>query len=249
MHAGPVRGQRDHAVGPRPAQRHRRHRDRRAHRRLRRLQEDPPHARLRLRATIRARWSTPPAGRSRRRGARAHARPQPERGLRRALHDDHEAAGRFEYKVRAAASRLTQFAWRSHVKDPGFQERLRHAARPRGRLAEGDPERRSASAGGVRLTGAVRRHDPPRGVAMVVQGRRPRAVTHVRHGRTNRKGRFVVALPLPQGRLARAHVQPSASRSAATPRFPYEPGYSKRVPSASAGGLRNEVGSPSRKSV
>ena len=101
--------------------------------------------------------------------------------------------GSYCVKVRAAASRLTQIAWRSHTQRPGLPgERLRDAVRARVVVAE-----RDAARGRRRRAAAPERHrarhDPV--------ARRPADLpgphghgpyTTFADGRANRKGRFSV---------------------------------------------------------
>ena len=118
------------------------------------------------------------------------------------------ADGVYRIRVRAAASRLVQIAWRSHVHDPGFQESAYvtlQRTRLRRRL-KASP--RSVGVGqSLRLSGTVRGVIPSRGVPLIFQGRAGKGrYTTFADGRANRQGPLHGPLPLPLGRLARAHV-------------------------------------------
>ena len=144
--AGPVRGRRRHAVGPRAAQRQRRDRGRQADR--------PLHRRAPRRAapsaTARASRSSGrllnSAGRPdlrRRCCACSPATAARARASSSAGRDHDRADGIYRVKVRAAASRLTQVAWRSHVSDPGPQESA-YVTLQRARLGVAEGARRAS---------------------------------------------------------------------------------------------------------
>ena len=119
-----------------------------------------------------------------------------------------KADGSYRIKVRAAASRLTQIAWRSHVNDPGFQETAYVTLLARASASLKATPRSVGVGGRVRLSGTAPRHDPRARRPADLPGphRATGRYTTFADGRANRKGRFLTALPLPLGRLARADV-------------------------------------------
>ena len=111
-------------------------------------------------------------------------------------------------KVRAAASRLTQIAWRSHTKDPGFQESAYVTLHARASSSLKARPRSVGVGGRLRLSGTVRGTIPSRGVPLIFQGRSGHGPLHdVRRRPREPQGPLQRPLPLPLGRLARAHVQ------------------------------------------
>jgi hypothetical protein len=137
--------------------------------------------------------------------------------------------GSYRVKVRAAASRLTQIAWRSHTKDPGFQESayVTLGARASSSLTA---RPRSVRVGGrVRLSGTVRGTIPSRGVPVIFQGRSGKGrYTTFADGRANRKGRFSVRYRF-RSAASRGHTFSFRVKLRGDARFPYASGYSKRV--------------------
>ena len=133
-------------------------------------------------------------------------------------------------KVRAAASRLTQIAWRSHTKDPGFQESayvtlsvrasssLQRAAAVGRRRRAAAPERHGA------------RHDPVARRPADLPGphRATGRYTTFADGRANRKGRFSIGYRFRSG-ASRGRTFSFRVKLRGDARFPYALGYSKRV--------------------
>jgi hypothetical protein len=137
--------------------------------------------------------------------------------------------GTYRVTVRAAASRLTQVAWRSHTKDPGFQEsayltlNARAASSLRASPRTVDVGRR------LRLSGRVHGTVPSRGVPLIFQGRAGRG--HYRtfaEGRANRRGRFAVHYRFRSG-SSRGRMFTFRVKLRGDARFPYALGYSERV--------------------
>ena len=101
--------------------------------------------------------------------------------------------GIYRVKVRAGASRLTQIAWRSHTKDPGFQESAYVTLSARASSSLSATPRSVGVGGRLRLSGTVRGTIPSRGVPLIFQGRMGNGrYTTFADGRANRKGRFSI---------------------------------------------------------
>ena len=130
--------------------------------------------------------------------------------------------------MRAAASRLTQVAWRSHVKDPGFQETAYVTLLARASASLKARPRSVGVGGRVRLSGRIRGAIPTRGVPVIFQGRAGNGPLHdVRRG-ARPQG------PLPIGYRFRSAGSRGRTfcfrvRVRGDARFPYATGYSKRV--------------------
>ena len=135
-----------------------------------------------------------------------------------------KADGSYRIKVRAAASRLTQIAWRSHVKDPGFQETAYVTLLARASASLKARPRSVGVGGRVRLSGTDPRHDPHARRAGDLPGPLGQGPLHdVRRGPRRPQG------PLPASATASARPpragarSASASSSAATPASPTRP--------------------------
>ena len=139
------------------------------------------------------------------------------------------ADGSYRVKVRAAASRLTQIAWRSHTKDPGFQESAYVTLDARASSSLTARPRSVGVGGRVRLSGTVRGTIPSRGVPLIFQGRSGKGrYTTFADGRANRKGRFSVRYRF-RSAASRGRTFSFRVLLRGDARFPYASGYSKRV--------------------
>ncbi len=137
--------------------------------------------------------------------------------------------GGYRVKVRAAASRLTQIAWHSHTKDPGFQESAYVTLGVRASSSLKARPRAVSVGGRVRLSGSVRGTIPSRGVPVIFQGRSGRGrYTTFADGRADRKGRFSVRYRFRSG-ASRGRTFSFRVKLRGDARFPYASGYSKRV--------------------
>ena len=140
-----------------------------------------------------------------------------------------KADGSYRVKVRAAASRLTQIAWRSHVKDPGFQETAYVTLLARASASLTARPRSVGVGGRVRLSGTIRGTIPARGVPVIFQGRSGKGrYTTFGEGRADRKGRFLIGYRFRSG-ASRGRTFSFRVRLRGDARFPYASGYSKRV--------------------
>jgi hypothetical protein len=137
--------------------------------------------------------------------------------------------GSYRVKVRAAASRLTQVAWRSHTKDPGFQESAYLTLSVRASSSLTARPRLVGVGGRVRLSGTVRGTIPSRGVPLIFQGRSGKGrYTTFADGRANRKGHFSVRYRF-RSAASRGRTFSFRVKLGGDARFPYASGYSKRV--------------------
>ena len=137
--------------------------------------------------------------------------------------------GSYLVKVRAAASRLTQIAWRSHANDPGFQESAYVTLSVRASSSLSAAPRAVAVGGRLRLSGTVRGTIPSRGVPLIFQGRMGNGrYTTFADGRANRKGRFRIGYRFRSG-ASRGRTFTFRVKLRGDARFPYVLGYSKRV--------------------
>ena len=137
--------------------------------------------------------------------------------------------GSYFVKVRAAASRLTQIAWRSHTRDPGFQESAYVTLSVRASSSLSARPRVVGVGGRLRLSGTVRGTIPSRGVPLIFQGRMGNGrYTTFADGRANRKGRFSVGYRFRSG-ASRGRTFTFRVKLRGDARFPYVLGYSKRV--------------------
>ena len=137
--------------------------------------------------------------------------------------------GSYLVKVRAAASRLTQIAWRSHTKDPGFQESAYVTLSVRAASSLSAAPRAVAVGGRLRLSGTVHGTIPARGVPLIFQGRMGTGpYTTFADGRANGKGRFSVGYRFRSG-ASRGRTFSFRVKLRGDARFPYVLGYSKRV--------------------
>ena len=137
--------------------------------------------------------------------------------------------GSYLVRVRAAATRLTQIAWRSHTNDPGFQESAYVTLSVRASSSLSARPRAVAVGGRLRLSGTVRGAIPSRGVPLIFQGRlgNGRYITFA-EGRANRKGRFSVGYRFRSG-ASRGRTFTFRVKLRGDARFPYALGYSTRV--------------------
>jgi hypothetical protein len=137
--------------------------------------------------------------------------------------------GVYRVTVRAGASRLTQVAWRSHLRDPGFQESAYVTLNARASSSLRASPRSVGVGGAVRLSGRVRGTIPARGVPLIFQGRegggRYRTFAE---GRANRSGRFSTRYRFRSG-SSRGRSFSFRVKLRGDARFPYALGYSKRV--------------------
>ena len=127
------------------------------------------------------------------------------------------ADGSYRVKVRAAASRLTQIAWRSHTNDPGFQENAYVTLNARASSSLKARPRSVGVGGRVRLSGTVRGTIPSRGVPLIFQGRSGSGALHDVRRRAAPTARAASASATASARPPRAAARSaSASSSAAT---------------------------------
>ena len=139
------------------------------------------------------------------------------------------ADGSYRVRVRAAASRLTQIAWRSHTKDPGFQESAYVTVFARASSSLKARPRSVGVGGRVRLSGTVRGTIPSRGLPVIFQGRSGNGrYTTFADGRANRKGRFSMGYRF-RSAGSRGETFRFRVRLRGDARFPYASGYSKSV--------------------
>jgi hypothetical protein len=131
--------------------------------------------------------------------------------------------------VRAGASRLTQVAWRSHVRDPGFQESAYVTLNARASSSLRAAPRVVGVGGSLRLSGRVRGTIPARGVPLIFQGRMGKGrYTTFAEGRANRRGRFSKRYRF-RSAGSRGRTFSFRVKLRGDARFPYALGYSKRV--------------------
>ena len=137
--------------------------------------------------------------------------------------------GVYRVTVRAGASRLTQVAWRSHVRDPGYQENAYVTLNARASSSLGASPRSVGVGGSIRLSGRVRGTIPSRGVPLIFQGREGNGrYTTFAEGRANRRGRFSKRYRFRSG-SSRGRTFSFRVKLRGDARFPYALGYSKRV--------------------
>jgi hypothetical protein len=137
--------------------------------------------------------------------------------------------GVYRVTVRARASRLTQVAWRSHTKDPGFQESAYVTLNARASSSLSARPRTVAVGGRLRLSGTVHGTIPSRGVPLIFQGREGHGhYATFRLGHANRHGHFSVRYRFRSGG-SRGHTFTFRVKLRGDARFPYANGYSKRV--------------------
>jgi hypothetical protein len=140
-----------------------------------------------------------------------------------------DANGVYRVKVRAAASRLTQVAWRSHTKDPGFQESAYVTLNARASSSLNARPRAIGVGARLRLSGTVHGTIPARGVPLIFQGRTGHGhYTTFAEGRANRKGRFSIRYRF-RSAGSRGRKFSFRVKLRGDARFPYALGYSKRV--------------------
>jgi hypothetical protein len=139
------------------------------------------------------------------------------------------ADGVYAVKVRAAASRLVQVAWASHVRDPSPQENAYVTLNARAAASLHATPRSVGVGQSLRLSGTVRGVVPARGVPLIFQGRSGGGrYTTFADGRANRKGRFKIRYRFRSGG-SRGHTFTFRVKLRGDARFPYALGYSKRV--------------------
>ena len=139
------------------------------------------------------------------------------------------ADGIYRVTVRAAASRLTQVAWRSHTKDPGFQESAYVTLNARGSSSLHARPRAVGIGGQLRLSGTVHGTIPSRGVPLIFQGRTGHGhYSTFAEGHANRKGHFSKRYRF-RSAGSRGHKFTFRVKLRGDARFPYAVGYSKRV--------------------
>jgi hypothetical protein len=140
-----------------------------------------------------------------------------------------DANGVYRVKVRAAASRLTQVAWRSHTKDPGFQESAYVTLNARAASSLSARPRAVGVGGRLRLSGTVHGTIPSRGVPLIFQGREGHGhYATFRLGHADRHGHFSVRYRFRSGG-SRGHTFTFRVKLRGDARFPYANGYSQRV--------------------
>ena len=130
------------------------------------------------------------------------------------------AEGLYRVKVRAAASRLVQVAWASHIHDPSPQESAYVTLNARASSSLRATPRVIGVGRTLRLRGTVRGVIPARGVPVIFQGRSGSgALLDVRRRPRQPQGPLQRPLPLPLRRLARPelHVPREAARRRALP--------------------------------
>jgi hypothetical protein len=140
-----------------------------------------------------------------------------------------DANGVYRVTVRAAASRLTQVAWRSHTKDPGFQESAYVTLNARASSSLGAHPRAVGVGRELRLSGTVQGTIPSRGVPLIFQGRTGHGrYTTFAEGHANNKGRFSKRYRF-RSAASRGRTFTFRVKLRGDTRFPYAVGYSKRV--------------------
>jgi hypothetical protein len=139
------------------------------------------------------------------------------------------AEGIYRVKVRAAASRLVQVAWASHIHDPSPQESAYVTLNARASASLRAAPQVIGVGRTLRLRGTVRGVIPSRGVPLIFQGRSGGGrYTTFADGRANRKGRFSVRYRFRSGG-SRGRTFTFRVKLRGDARFPYALGYSKRV--------------------
>jgi hypothetical protein len=137
--------------------------------------------------------------------------------------------GIYRVKVRAAASRLVQVAWASHVNDPSPQENAYVTLNARAASSLRASPRVVGVGQTLRLRGTVRGVIPARGVPLIFQGRSGGGgYTTFADGRANRRGRFSVGYRFRSGG-SRGRTFMFRVKLRGDARFPYALGYSQRV--------------------
>ena len=139
------------------------------------------------------------------------------------------ATGIYRVRVRAAASRLVQVAWASHVHDPAPQESAYVTMNARASSSLRASARTVGVGQALRLSGTVRGTIPSRGVPLIFQGRTGNgSYTTFADGRANRKGRFAIRYRFRSG-ASRGRTFSFRVKLRGDARFPYALGYSSRV--------------------
>jgi hypothetical protein len=139
------------------------------------------------------------------------------------------ADGLYKVKVRAAASRLVQVAWASHIHDPSPQESAYVSLNARASSSLHASPRAVRVGRPLRLSGTVRGVVPARGVPVIFQGRGARGGWDTfADGRAKRNGHFTVHYRF-RDASSRGHTFTFRVKVRGDARFPYTLGYSKRV--------------------
>jgi hypothetical protein len=140
-----------------------------------------------------------------------------------------DSEGIYRVKLRAAASRLVQVAWASHIHDPSPQESAYVTLNARASSSLRARPRVVRVGRTLRLRGTVRGVVPSRGVPVIFQGRSGRGgYSTFADGRADRKGRFSVRYRFRSG-ASRGRTFTFRVKLRGDARFPYALGYSKRV--------------------
>jgi len=139
------------------------------------------------------------------------------------------SSGVYRVKVRAAATRLVQVAWVSHVHDPSPQESAYVTMNTRASSSLRASARTVGVGQALRLSGTVRGTIPSRGVPLIFQGRSGNGrYTTFADGRANGKGRFTIRYRFRSG-ASHGRTFSFRVKLRGDARFPYALGYSKRV--------------------
>lgn len=137
--------------------------------------------------------------------------------------------GIYRVKVRAAASRLVQVAWASHIHDPSPQVSAYVSLNARAASSLRARPRVVRVGHTLRLRGTVRGVIPSRGVPLIFQGRAGRGrYSTFADGRADRKGRFSVRYRF-RAASSRGRTFTFRVKLRGDARFPYALGYSTRV--------------------
>jgi hypothetical protein len=131
--------------------------------------------------------------------------------------------------VRAAASRLVQVAWASHIRDPSPQESAYVTLNARASSTLHASPKLVGVGQTLRLRGTVRGVVPARGVPVIFQGRSGGGHYETfADGRSNGRGRFTVRYRF-RSASSRGRTFTFRVKLRGDARFPYALGYSKRV--------------------
>jgi hypothetical protein len=139
------------------------------------------------------------------------------------------SSGLYKVKVRAAASRLVQVAWASHIHDPSPQESAYVTLNARASASLHAKPRVVGVGQSLKLYGTVRGAIPSRGVPVIFQGRPGGGHYETfADGRADRRGRFRVHYRFRSG-SSHGRTFTFRVKLRGDSRFPYALGYSKRV--------------------
>lgn len=137
--------------------------------------------------------------------------------------------GAYSATVHADASRLIQVAWRSHVNDPRYQKSAYVTLKARASARLSASPTRVALGRSVVLSGRVRGTLPPRGVALIFQGRAAGGrYSTFADAQASRSGAFRVSYRFRSG-SSRGRTFVFRVKLRRDAGFPYELGYSSRV--------------------